>query len=75
MDEIAVLIPCFNEEITVGKVVRDFKRALPQATVYVLSMITILLTKQWKKQKKQVQLLDMSISKEKGTLCEECFRR
>ena len=27
MDEIAVLIPCFNEEITVGKVVRDFKRA------------------------------------------------
>ena len=35
MDEIAVLIPCFNEEITVGKVVRDFKRALPQATVYV----------------------------------------
>lgn len=35
MDEIAVLIPCFNEEITVGKVVRDFKRVLPQATVYV----------------------------------------
>ena len=30
MDEIAVLIPCFNEEITVGKVVEDFKRALPQ---------------------------------------------
>ena len=43
MDEIAVLIPCFNEEITVGKVVRDFKRALPQATVYVydLSLIHI----------------------------------
>ena len=35
MDEIAVLIPCFNEEITVGKVVEDFKRALPQATVSV----------------------------------------
>lgn len=35
MDEIAVLIPCFNEEITVGKVVRDFKKTLPQATVYV----------------------------------------
>ena len=30
MDEIAVLIPCFNEEITVGKVVRDFKKTLPQ---------------------------------------------
>ena len=71
MDEIAVLIPCFNEEITVGKVVRDFKKTLPQATY----MTTILLTKQWKKQKKLVQLFDMSTNKEKGTLCEECFRR
>ena len=35
MDSIAVLIPCYNEEKTVGKVVRDFKRVLPQATVYV----------------------------------------
>lgn len=73
MDEIAVLIPCFNEEITVGKVVRDFKRALPQATVYVYDNNST--DKTVEKQKKQVQLLDMSISKEKGTLCEECFRR
>src|SRR5690606_34215717 len=33
--EIAVLIPCFNEEQTVGKVVRDFRSAVPQASVYV----------------------------------------
>lgn len=32
---IAVLIPCYNEEKTVGKVVSDFRRALPQAVVYV----------------------------------------
>jgi glycosyltransferase involved in cell wall biosynthesis len=32
---IAVLIPCYNEAPTVEKVVRDFRRALPQATVYV----------------------------------------
>lgn len=32
---VAVLLPCFNEEITIGKVVRDFKAALPDATVYV----------------------------------------
>ena len=32
---IAVLLPCYNEEITIGKVVRDFKAALPKATVYV----------------------------------------
>src|SRR5512144_1139678 len=32
---VAVLIPCYNEEAAVGKVVRDFRAALPEATVYV----------------------------------------
>lgn len=32
---IAVLIPCFNEALTVGKVVDDFKRVLPSAIIYV----------------------------------------
>ena len=32
---IAVLIPCYNEEITIGKVVDDFKRVLPDADIYV----------------------------------------
>lgn len=32
---IAVLLPCYNEEVTIGKVVRDFKTALPDASVYV----------------------------------------
>lgn len=35
MDKIAVLIPCYNEEQTIGKVVRDVKGALPEAVVYV----------------------------------------
>lgn len=35
MDKIAVLIPCYNEEKTVAKVVADFKKALPEAVVYV----------------------------------------
>ena len=35
MDKIAVLIPCYNEEKTVEKVVTDFRRVLPEATVYV----------------------------------------
>ena len=35
MDKIAVLIPCYNEEKTIEKVVTDVKRALPEATVYV----------------------------------------
>ncbi|MEG0071337.1 MAG: glycosyltransferase family 2 protein [Raoultibacter sp.] len=33
--EIAVLIPCYNEAITIAKVIQDFKRALPEATIYV----------------------------------------
>lgn len=33
--EIAILIPCFNEEQTIGKVVEDFKRELPNANIYV----------------------------------------
>ena len=35
MDKIAVLIPCYNEAQTVAKVVDDWMRALPDATVYV----------------------------------------
>ena len=35
MDKIAVLIPCYNEAKTVKKVVEDFKRELPEATIYV----------------------------------------
>ena len=35
MDRIAVLVPCYNEAKTVGKVVRNFLRELPGCTVYV----------------------------------------
>ena len=34
-DEVAVLIPCYNEAVTIGKVVDDFKRVLPDADIYV----------------------------------------
>lgn len=34
-DRIAVLIPCYNEEVTIAKVVDDFKRSLPEAAIYV----------------------------------------
>jgi glycosyltransferase involved in cell wall biosynthesis len=33
--KVAVIIPCFNEERTVGKVVNDFRRELPDAAIYV----------------------------------------
>lgn len=33
--KIAILIPCFNEGLTVGRVIRDFRAQLPQADIYV----------------------------------------
>lgn len=33
--DVAVLIPCYNEAVTIGKVVDDFKAALPEAIIYV----------------------------------------
>lgn len=33
--KVAVLIPCYNEELTVEKVVTDFKKELPEADIYV----------------------------------------
>ena len=35
MDKIAVLIPCYNEAKTIEKVVKDYKKVLPEATIYV----------------------------------------
>jgi glycosyltransferase involved in cell wall biosynthesis len=35
MTEIAVILPCYNEEAAIGKTVRDFRAALPTAKVYV----------------------------------------
>lgn len=35
MDKIAVLIPCYNEAKTIEKVVRDYQKVLPEATIYV----------------------------------------
>jgi len=35
MTRIAVLIPCYNEEIAIAKVVRDFRHSLPDAMIYV----------------------------------------
>lgn len=35
MDKIAVLIPCFNEALSIRKVIDDWKRELPEAKIYV----------------------------------------
>ena len=33
--KIAVLIPCYNESQTIERVVKDYKKALPEAKIYV----------------------------------------
>ena len=33
--KIAILIPCFNEEVAIAKVVADFKKYVPEAKVYI----------------------------------------
>jgi glycosyltransferase involved in cell wall biosynthesis len=33
--KIAVLVPCYNEDVAIAKVVRDFRAALPDATIFV----------------------------------------
>jgi glycosyltransferase involved in cell wall biosynthesis len=35
LSRVAVLVPCYNEEAAIGKVVADFGGALPDATIYV----------------------------------------
>jgi glycosyltransferase involved in cell wall biosynthesis len=35
MNNIAVIIPCYNEDITIGRVIEDFARYLPEAKIYV----------------------------------------
>lgn len=35
MDKIAVLVPCYNEEQTIEKVITDWKEQLPEAVIYV----------------------------------------
>lgn len=33
--DVVVLIPCYNEELTIGRVIESFKVSLPMAKIYV----------------------------------------
>ena len=36
VERIAIVIPCYNEEVTIGRVVNDFRAAVPDAAIYVI---------------------------------------
>ena len=61
LDKIAVLIPCYNEEKTVEKVVRDFREVLPEAVIYVYDNNSLSVA--------------MSICREREMLSAECSAR
>ena len=66
MDEVAVLIPCYNESKTIEKVVTDFRRELPDAVIYVYDNNST--ETQLKSQSRQVQLFVMNTNREKEML-------
>ena len=66
MDRIAILIPCYNESKTIGKVISEFRNELPDAVIYVYDNNSTDGTAEIAK--KQVPWSDMSTSRAKGML-------
>ena len=65
MDKIAVLIPCYNESQTIKKVVEDWKKELPEATIYVYDNNSS--DTRLQSQEKPELLFVMNISRERET--------
>ena len=63
MDKIAVLIPCYNEEKTIEKVVRDWKKELRKQLFMFMIITQKIVQLNW--QKKQARLYVMSMHREK----------
>ena len=59
MDKVAILIPCYNEEKTIEKVVKDFKKEVPEAKIYVYDD-KLLITLWYSDDKHEVPFCDIS---------------
>lgn len=71
MDKIAVLIPCYNESLTIKKVIEDWKSALPEAKIYVYDNNSTDNTTEIAMN--AGVLLSMNINREKVMLSDVCF--
>lgn len=71
-NEIAVLIPCYNEEITIEKTVKDFKKALPKAKIYVYNNNST--DKTVEKAKKAGAIVRNEYQQGKGNVVRSMFR-
>ena len=72
MDKIAVLIPCYNEEKTIAKVVSDVKSSCPRQ--WPMYMITIPPTALWSWLRRQEQSYAMNMHRGKGNVIRRMFR-
>ena len=70
--EIAILIPCYNEELTIGKVVNDFKKELPEAKIYVYDNNSKDKTSEIAK--KAGAIIRKETEQGKGNVCRSMFR-
>ncbi|MGK0290698.1 MAG: glycosyltransferase involved in cell wall biosynthesis [bacterium] len=71
--EIAVLIPCYNEEPTIAKVIDDFRKELPNATIYVFDNNSSDRTSEIAKEKNAVVIKEKRQGK--GFVIESMFRK
>lgn len=72
MDKIAVLIPCYNEEKTIAKVVAEARAALPEAVVYVYDNNSVDHTVEYAK--KAGALIRHEYKQGKGNVIRRMFR-
>ena len=71
--KIAVMIPCYNEEKTIAKVVSDFRKQLPSSTVYVFDNNST--DKSVEKAKKAGARIRSVMHQGKGNVVREMFRQ
>lgn len=71
--DVAVLIPCYNEEQTIAKVVKDFRKVLPDARVYVFDNNSS--DKTVEKAKAAGAIIEKVTRQGKGSVVREMFQR
>ena len=67
----AILIPCYNESMTIKKVINDFQKALPDADIYVYDNNSTDGTDRIAKE--EGAIVGMSTNKEKEMWSDQCF--
>ena len=73
MNRIAVLIPCYNEELTIARVVTDFRTQLPEAEIYVYDNNST--NKIVKKACAEETIIRYEYNQSKGNVIKRMFRK